>query len=125
MLKLTLRRWVNSRTSSVVHIPVNVLVNSLSLSYPPQLGPPKITPLVVGKMTGGGQSPASDSPVKMSHRQKYETMLAVSSRPPPTLYSAGLDNSALVKSDPLTGKVSKGFWGPGQDGELLPVHIHC
>lgn len=117
-----LERWVASRTSTVVHIPVNVLVRSLSLAYPPPAST-KNTVLVVGKMTTGGgsgsASPASTTPTKMSHRQKYENMLAVSTRTPPTLFSVGLDNSALVKSDPLTGKVTKGFWGPGQDGAFF------
>jgi hypothetical protein len=123
--KLTSSRWINSRTSTVVHHPVNVLIHTMSLAYPPPTGSAK--PLVVGKMTGV-KTPASEpspsmTPTKMSHRQKYETMLAAASRPPPTLYSVGLDNSALMKSDPLSGKVSKGFWGPGQDGALTPLKV--
>lgn len=103
-----------------------VMVHSMSLSYPPNLNSSKARG-VPGKMSGGsGSGAASPSPStptpgqKLSHRQKYEAMIAVSTRPPPVLYSAGMEVGALVKSDPITGKVSKGFWGPGPDGEYRP-----
>ncbi|WOO78378.1 uncharacterized protein LOC62_02G001926 [Vanrija pseudolonga] len=124
-----LERWTASRTTFVVHHPLTVVVHNMSLSYPPHQASHKAGPLVVGKMhqttpskspgASGADSPHTPSPAaKMSHRQKYEAMLAVSSRPPPSLFCAGMEVGALVRSDPLTGKVSKGFWGPGQDANF-------
>lgn len=121
-LSLTCRRWMASKAPNLVHMPMVVMVHSMSLSYPPHLNPSRARG-VPGKMVNGsGSGAASSSPSssapgqKLTHRQKYEAMIAVSTRPPPVLYSAGMEVGALVKSDPITGKVSKGFWGPGPDG---------
>lgn len=120
--RLTSRRWTASRASSVDHQPLLVKVHAMSLSYPPHFPNPKAGSITSGKMGrssgSGSNTPNTPSPAaKMSHRQKYEAMLAVSSRPSPALYSVGMEVAAVVKSDPLSGKVTKGFWGPGQDGK--------
>ncbi|WVQ79595.1 hypothetical protein IAT38_001695 [Cryptococcus sp. DSM 104549] len=131
-------RWVQSKSSIIVHTPPNGLIHSISLSYPPFVAPaPK--GLVVGKSRQAsakgktvqvlgigdsshqhqenGESGAGISP-KMTHRQKYEALLAASTRPPPFLLSASMVLGGVVKSDPLSGKVSKGFWGPGKDANF-------
>lgn len=115
------RRWTASRASNVVHQPLLVKVNAMSLSYPPHLPNPKagaVSSGRAGRSSGYNTPAAPSSTAKLSHRQKYEAMLAVSSRPPPSLYSVGMEVAAVVKSDPLSGKVSKGFWGPGQDANF-------
>lgn len=130
-LRLTSRRWVASKQSMVIHSPPVGLIHSLSLSYPPYVpAPPK--PLVVGKthatptkhlapspeadqVSPGPDSPSLDTPTKMTHRQRYEALLAATTRAPPFVLSAGLDVGGVIRSDPISGKVSKGYWGPGRD----------
>lgn len=63
----------------------------------------------------------SSSPAKMTARQKYDARIAATTRPPPAVYSAGLGPGAIVKSDPISGKVSKGFWGAGRDGQSSAI----
>jgi WD40 repeat protein len=71
----------------MIHYPPVGLIHSLSLSYPP----PVVT----------------DTPPR-TQRERYE---ALAPRLPPYVLSAGLD-VGVVRSDPLTAKVSKGFWSP-------------
>mgnify|MGYP006876479877 CR=1 FL=1 len=119
-----LRRWATSKASSVIHHPSVGLIHSLSLSYPVLHPKPRG---LVGKVhdavgandsgeTEGSESPIPPSPAKMTARQKYDARIAATTRPPPAVLSAGLGPGAIVKSDPISGKVSKGFWGPGRDG---------
>jgi len=122
-----------------IHHPSIGLIHSLSLAYPSYV-PPAPKMLVVGKthqtptkdgiaastslspstpsMNGDGQTPSS-TPTKMTHRQKYEALLAATTRPAPYVLSAGLAVGGVVRSDPISGKLSKGFWGPGRDGECV------
>ncbi|WWC90437.1 uncharacterized protein L201_005372 [Kwoniella dendrophila CBS 6074] len=67
---------------------------------------------------------SSPTPTKLTHRQKYEAILAATTRPPPHVLSASLYFGGVVKSDPISGKVSKGYWGPGRDSNfhLRPHH---
>lgn len=74
--------------------------------------------MVVGKMSASGSNSPAGSTSKLSHRQRYEAIKAVSTRPTPSLYCASQEHAAVIKSDPLTGKVSKGVWGPTEEGEL-------
>ncbi|WVW85344.1 hypothetical protein I302_107382 [Kwoniella bestiolae CBS 10118] len=60
----------------------------------------------------------SPTPTKLTHRQKYEAILAATTRPPPHVLSASIANGGVVRSDPISGKVSKGFWGPGRDANF-------
>ncbi|KAL7419845.1 hypothetical protein Q5752_005761 [Cryptotrichosporon argae] len=130
-------RWTASKASMVVTDPQHNLIHSLSLSYPPFA--PAAPKLVVGKhhatpLKHAGSTPPSPAPPspslgtgssaaladtpstpRLAHRQKYEAMIAASTRPPPFVLSACLGSGAVVKSDPLGGKVSKGYWGPDQD----------
>ena len=122
----------------VIHHPPVGLIHTLSLSYPPSIpSPPK--QLVVGKThhtptkngassltqvnilpaVGAEEDDSSITPTKMTHRQKYEALLAATTRPPPFVLSAGLDVGGVVRSDPISGKISKGFWGPGRDGQCI------
>ncbi|KAK8854560.1 hypothetical protein IAR55_003299 [Kwoniella newhampshirensis] len=147
-----LDRWTQSKASMVRHTPPAGLVHSLSLSYPPFVPAPPRS-LVVGKnhqTPTKGKSPAgpqlttpttlqpqttetndpeeasesSSTPTKMTHRQKYEAMLAATTRPPPYVLSASLVTGGMVRSDPISGKVSKGFWGPGRDANFhLRPHL--
>lgn len=108
------------------------LIDALSLSYPTPV-PPKPKTLIVGKTHSTPTKPSASSsavpaliepsPIlpspKMTHRQKYEALLAATTRPAPYVISAGISAGGMVRSDPLSGKVSKGFWGPGRDGEWL------
>ena len=130
------RRWTGSKASPVSHHPPIGLIHALSLSYPiPTSG--RQRELVVGKAhsrinsnilspqclptpdpSGALESSGSTAPTKMTHRQKYEALMAATTRPAPYVLSASLGMAAIVRSDPLSGKVSKGFWGPGRDGEL-------
>lgn len=105
-----------SRTSNVIHHPFPVLINKMSLSYPP-LMPHAKAPMVVGKMSKSGSNSPAGSSAKLSHRQRYEAMKAVSTRSAPALYCASQEHAAVIKSDPLTGKVSKGVWGPTEEGD--------
>ncbi|KAK4689613.1 hypothetical protein P7C73_g477, partial [Tremellales sp. Uapishka_1] len=128
-----LDRWTVSRAAMVLHQPPVGILHSLSLSYPHFLPPKPVSkPLVVGRSLSSPTNGASETPPqaagdqaptppKMSHRAKYEALLAATTRPPPFILSAGLETGGLVKSDPFTGKVSKGFWGPGRDGEILDI----
>lgn len=142
-----LERWIGSKQAMVVHHPQTDLIDAISLSYPPFAPPAarqlvvgknhptalatpsrpaaassEITPLTAGSPTpsaNGTESVSTPSPKtpKMTHRQKYEALLAATTRPAPYLLSVSLASSAVVRSDPLSGKVSKGFWGPGQNGQ--------
>ncbi|WVR09372.1 hypothetical protein IAU60_006439 [Kwoniella sp. DSM 27419] len=63
--------------------------------------------------------PPPDTPptsAKLTHRQKYEAILAATTRPPPHVYTASVFSGAVVRSDPVGGKSTKGYWGPGRDG---------
>lgn len=82
----------------MIHYPPVGLIHSLSLSY----SPPVVT----------------DTPPR-TQRERYE---ALAPRPPPYVLSAGLD-VGVVRSDPLTAKVSKGFWSP-TGFHLRPHHDH-
>jgi hypothetical protein len=62
---------------------------------------------------------ASPTLSKMTHRQRYEALLAATTRPAPYVLSAGMTVGGVVRSDSISGKVSKGFWGPGRDGESI------
>ena len=118
----------------MVHQPHVGLINALSLSYPSN--PPAMTSkkLTVGKVhqtpSKGSTSPrmlavgspsdhlsVSPEAPKMSHREKYEALLAATTRPAPYVLSAGLEVGGIVRSDPISGKVSKGFWGPSREGQ--------
>ncbi|BEI84834.1 hypothetical protein CcaverHIS002_0502350 [Cutaneotrichosporon cavernicola] len=112
-----LERWLVSRSSNVIHHPFPVLINKMSLSYPPLL-PHAKAPMVVGKMSNSGSNSPAGSSAKISHRQRYEAMKAVSTRPSPVLYCASQEHAAVIKSDPLTGKVSKGVWGPTEEANF-------
>nr|XP_018261760.1 uncharacterized protein I303_06204 [Kwoniella dejecticola CBS 10117]OBR83918.1 hypothetical protein I303_06204 [Kwoniella dejecticola CBS 10117] len=136
-----LSRWTDSKASMVVHTPPAGLIHSLSLSYPAFVPAPTKS-LVVGKnhQTPNikGKSPilkpttpttveassSTPTPAKMTHRQKYEALLAATTRPPPHVLSASLVFGGVVRSDPISGKVSKGFWGPGRDANFhLRPHL--
>lgn len=124
-------RWTSSKAVPSYHHPPVGLIHALSLSYPPYVpSPPK---LVVGKAS---QTPtkasssvpavAADSPEtpKMTHRQKYEALLASTTRPAPYILSASLAAGGVVRSDPISGKVTKGYWGPGRDANFhLRPHL--
>lgn len=118
----------------VVHHPPLGLIHSLSLSYP-TYAPPAPKSLVVGKTHSTpskpgpsstpsstpslhGDEPTTPTPSKLTHRQKYEQLIAATTRPAPYVLSASLFLGSIVRSDPLSGKASKGFWGPGRDGKL-------
>lgn len=128
-------RWTVSKQDMVIHHPPIGLIHSLSLSYP-TYSPPTPRSLVVGKThqtpskagssstpsstpSANGDEPASSTPSKMTHRQKYEALIAATTRPAPYVLSASMFLGSIVRSDPLSGKASKGFWGPGRDGKLL------
>lgn len=114
-----------------MHTPPTGLIHSISLYYPPFL-PSNSKGLVIGKnrqptpkdkvaytskLGEDGDNVLQPTTPKMTHRQKYEAVLAATTRPPPYMLSASLFMGGVVRSDPISGKVSKGFWGPGRDGE--------
>jgi hypothetical protein len=121
----------------ILHHPPLGLIESISLSYP-TYAPPAPKSLVVGKShssptTAGlnvpshqpaspveGEEPVS-TPTKLTHRQKYEALIAATTRPAPYILSSSLFMGSIVRSDPLSGKPSKGFWGPGRDGKLYTI----
>jgi len=116
-------RWTGSKQDMVVHYPPLGLIESISLSYP-TYSPPPPRSLVVGKSqpaSSSSSAPApsneANTPTKMTHRQKYEALIAATTRPAPYVLSASLFMGSIVRSDPLSGKTSKGFWGPGRGGE--------
>ncbi|WVF67598.1 hypothetical protein IAT40_002356 [Kwoniella sp. CBS 6097] len=140
-------RWIDSKASMVIHTPPTSLIHNLSLSYPPFVPAPPRS-LIVGKnhasnkgktspillatpatpQSGDGESTNNDilpaTPTKLTHRQKYEAILAATTRPPPYIMSATLVYGGVVRSDPISGKVSKGFWGPGRDANFhLRPHL--
>jgi hypothetical protein len=139
--KLTgLSRWIASKQNMVIHHPPLGLIHSLSLSYL-TYAPPAPRSLVVGKTHStpskpgplstpsstpsvNGDEPSSSTvsltPRKLTHRQKYEQLIASTTRPAPFVLSASLFLGSIVRSDPLSGKASKGFWGPGRDGKHRP-----
>ncbi|WRT68667.1 uncharacterized protein IL334_005646 [Kwoniella shivajii] len=149
-----LDRWTGSKASMVMHTPPAGLIDSLSLSYPPFVpAAPKSLVVGKNHQTPikGKSSPAPlaaapstptpvncesslsvlphdeappSTPAKLTHRQKYEAILAATTRPPPYVLSASLIQGGVVRSDPLSGKVSKGFWGPGRDANFhLRPHL--
>lgn len=110
-------------------------IDAISLSYPPFL-PPAPKKLVVGKThqtpskpgvagdeTAPTEAESSHTPTKMTHRQKYEALLATTTRPPPYVLSAGLGAGGVVRSDPISGKASKGYWGPSRHGKQYSLDI--
>jgi len=105
----------------VVHYPPLGLIESISLSYP-TYSPPPPRSLIVGKgqhSANGGASSSNQevsTPTKMTHRQKYEALIAATTRPAPYILSSSVFMGSIVRSDPLSGKTSKGFWGPGRGG---------
>ena len=118
MIGIDHRRWLESKADPTTHLPSVGLIHSLSLSYPLHPVKPRGT---VGKVHDAvdGDVPEGSShasPAKLTARQKYDARIAATTRPPPTVLSAGLGHGAIVKSDPISCKVSKGFWGPGRDG---------
>jgi len=140
---LAYSRWISSKATHVIHSPQVMMVDAFSLSYPP-LVPATPKPLVVGKThqtpvkpvsqttaapVASGISPPTPSTStistptpspapKMTHRQRYEMLLSQTTRPAPYILSTCHRTEAIVRSDPLSGKVSKGFWGPHASGEL-------
>ncbi|ORX38274.1 hypothetical protein BD324DRAFT_620221 [Kockovaella imperatae] len=123
-----LNRWTASKANHTLHLPNVGLIRGFSLFYPQPTNlsvPPDgksqpATPTKSGSATPQppnltpvkGASSVGPTPPKLTHRQKYEALLAASTRPAPYVLSAGLDAGAVVRSDPLSGKVSKGYWGP-------------
>lgn len=115
----------------VVHYPPLGLIQSISLSYP-TYSPPPPRSLIVGKSLPGNASSSAalvpsnepNTPTKMTHRQKYEALIAATTRPAPYTLSASLFMGSIVRSDPLSGKTSKGFWGPGRGGKY-PLSCPC
>ncbi|XAO25923.1 hypothetical protein I312_104756 [Cryptococcus bacillisporus CA1280] len=130
--------WTDSKTSIVMHTPPTGLIHSISLYYPPFL-PSNSKSLVIGKnrqptpkdkvvytskLGEDGVNALQPTTPKMTHRQKYEAVLAATTRPPPYILSASLFMGGVVRSDPISGKVSKGFWGPGRDANFhIRPHI--
>lgn len=122
---------MTSKAVSAVHHPPVGLIQSLSLSYPPYIASP--ARLVVGKNQPTSKAPPSPSlaepstpspAAKMTHRQKYEALLAATTRPAPYVLSASLAVGGIVRSDPISGKVTKGYWGPGRDANFhLRPHL--
>ncbi|ODN87377.1 hypothetical protein L198_07001 [Cryptococcus wingfieldii CBS 7118] len=112
-----LERWQISKSSIVVHTPPTGLIHSISLSYPPHTPAPS-KGLTVGK-TRNKLSPKL-LPTDQPHhtRQKVDTVPPSVTRSPPYLLSASLFAGGVVRSDPITGKVSKGFWGPSRDSNF-------
>lgn len=123
----------------VIHHPPLGLIHSLSLSYP-TYAPPAPKSLVVGKThhtpskpgpstpssstsTNGDEGATTSTPGKMTHRQKYEALIASTTRPAPYVLSSSMFLGSIVRSDPMSGKASKGFWGPGRDGKLHDVSL--
>jgi hypothetical protein len=90
-----LDRIVTSRSRPLTHHPSVGLIHIVSLSYPL---PP--TPIAIPRPT---------------LRQRYDARIAATTRPPPHILSAGF--GAIVKSDPASGKITKGFWGPSPNGK--------
>jgi hypothetical protein len=60
----------------------------------------------------------------MTHRQKYEALIAATTRPAPYILSASIFMGSIVRSDPLSGKTSKGFWGPGRGGKYPLIVLY-
>lgn len=120
---LTHSNWTGSKANGVTHHPSVGPIHRLSLCYPLSTRPA----LVVGKIRGL-DSPAGPNPgnngSKTSRREKYEAHIAHTTRPPPYILSAGLAVGGVVRSDPLSGKVSKGYWGPRSNANFhLRPHL--
>ncbi|WWC71308.1 uncharacterized protein I206_105262 [Kwoniella pini CBS 10737] len=82
------------------------------------------TPNAIASSSATPTEATSPTPNKLTHRQKYEALLAATTRPPPHVLSASLVYGGVVRSDPMSGKVSKGFWGPGRDANFhLRPHL--
>ncbi|WVQ77637.1 hypothetical protein IAR50_007325 [Cryptococcus sp. DSM 104548] len=116
-----LERWQISKTSIVVHTPPTSLIHSISLSYPPHVPAPS-KGLTVGKTRNAKLSPKL-APADQPHppptvRQRLDTVPPSVTRSPPYMLSASLFTGGVVRSDPITGKVSKGFWGPSRDANF-------
>ncbi|TYJ52579.1 hypothetical protein B9479_006829 [Cryptococcus floricola] len=113
-----LERWQISKSSIVVHTPPTGLIHSISLSYPPHTPAPS-KGLTVGKTRNKLSPkllPATDQPHHT--RQRHDTVPPSVTRSPPYMLSASLFAGGVVRSDPITGKVSKGFWGPSRDSNF-------
>jgi len=106
------RRWTESKAKAIAHVPLGHedIIDSISLSYAPFVSRTET-------LNVGDRSPE----VKMSHRAKYEALLAATTRPPPYVLSMGM--KGVVKSDPFGPKVSKGFWGPGTEGKACRIEF--
>ena len=121
---LTPSRWTQSKLNMITHQANVGLIHSLSLAYPPASSAHSQTPEPAPNQAtapadkGDAIASTPSKPLKTTHRQKYEALLAATTRPPPHVLSASLAVGGIVKSDPIAGKVSKGFWGPGRDGPL-------
>ncbi|ODN73046.1 hypothetical protein L202_08441 [Cryptococcus amylolentus CBS 6039] len=112
-----LERWQISKSSIVVHTPPTGLIHSISLSYPPHTPAPS-KGLTVGKTRNklSPKLPPADQPHHT--RQRHDTVPPSVTRSPPYMLSASLFAGGVVRSDPITGKVSKGFWGPSRDANF-------
>ena len=112
------RRWSSSKAQQLSYDPSAGPIDVLSLSYPVR-GPKtrgtvgKVHHSAAAKQAVNQEGPSS-SPAKMTHREKYDALIASTARPPPMILCGGVEISAVVKTDPLTGKVSRGFWGPSR-----------
>ncbi|WVN86154.1 uncharacterized protein L203_101315 [Cryptococcus depauperatus CBS 7841] len=124
------RLWTTSKANLVLHTPPTGLIHSISLCYPPSIPimpknlvigknrhliPSQASPIYAEKL---GQSCSLSPRGKTTYRQKYEATIAAKTRPPPYMLSASLFMGGVVRSDPISGKVSKGFWGPGRDANF-------
>ena len=90
-----LDRIIVSKSHPLTHYPSVGVIQTVSLSYPLPSAP----------------TPAS----RPTQRQRYDARIAATTRPPPHILSAGY--GAIVKSDPASGKITKGFWGPSPNGK--------
>lgn len=90
-----IERIITSKSLPTTHYPSVGLIHTVSLYYPI----PAI-PAVSYRPTA---------------RQRYDARIAATVRPTPHILTAGV--GAIVKSDPTSGKISKGFWGPSPNGK--------
>ena len=93
--ELMIDRILTSKSRPLTHHPSVGLIHEISLAYPLHA-----LPILPSRPTA---------------RQRYEAKIAATTRPPPHILTAGL--GAIVKSDPSSGKISKGFWGPSPNGK--------
>jgi hypothetical protein len=95
-----LENWASSNASGKAHQPNVGPIHRLSLAYPQSTRPGLL-----------GSSTSVDTP-RTTLKEKYEAHIATTTRPAPYVLSAGLSVGGIVRSDPLSGKLSKGYWGP-------------